>query len=176
MSTKNVANPLPVVDAQIEALAVDPVAEKRLLRKIDFVLLPQCTLLFLLNFIDRAAVGNANVAGFSRDLKLSVPKSEYNVALMIFYIFCSSFFLIFRPSSLCLLLHHSHRLPGRRQSMTLSTPTDIPSFQTSSARFPPTSSSRRSVACGWRSCALLSASLPSDPLSSTTSANSSPSA
>ncbi|GAA6011294.1 hypothetical protein JCM10207_008289 [Rhodosporidiobolus poonsookiae] len=66
---------------------IDPQAEKRLLRKLDLVLLPQVTLLFLLNFIDRAAVGNANVAGFSTDLKLSVPKYEYNVALMVFYIF-----------------------------------------------------------------------------------------
>ncbi|GAA5967059.1 hypothetical protein JCM11641_000427 [Rhodosporidiobolus odoratus] len=71
---------------QIEA-QVDPAAEKRLLRKLDLVILPQVTLLFLLNFIDRAAVGNANVAGFSRDLNLSVPKYEYNVALMVFYIF-----------------------------------------------------------------------------------------
>ncbi|GAA5976076.1 hypothetical protein JCM10908_005379 [Rhodotorula pacifica] len=67
--------------------AVDPVAEKRLLRKLDLIILPQVTLLFLLNFIDRSAVGNANVAGFSKDLKLSVPKNEYNVALMVFYIF-----------------------------------------------------------------------------------------
>ncbi|GAA6038004.1 hypothetical protein JCM8097_009535 [Rhodosporidiobolus ruineniae] len=66
---------------------IDPKAEKRLLRKLDLVILPQVTLLFLLNFIDRAAVGNANVAGFSKDLKLSVPKYEYNVALMVFYIF-----------------------------------------------------------------------------------------
>ncbi|POY72429.1 hypothetical protein BMF94_4255 [Rhodotorula taiwanensis] len=67
--------------------AVDPQAEKRLLRKLDFIILPQVTLLFLLNFIDRSAVGNANVAGFSKDLKLSVPKNEYNIALMVFYVF-----------------------------------------------------------------------------------------
>lgn len=54
--------------------AVDPVAEKKLLRKLDFIILPQVTLIFLLNFIDRSAVGNANVAGFSKDLGLSVPK------------------------------------------------------------------------------------------------------
>ncbi|GAA5884442.1 hypothetical protein JCM6882_005254 [Rhodosporidiobolus microsporus] len=74
---------------QIEQIEkqVDPAAEKRLLRKLDLIILPQVTLLFLLNFIDRAAVGNANVAGFSKDLNLSVPKYEYNVALMVFYIF-----------------------------------------------------------------------------------------
>lgn len=31
--------------------------------------------------------GNANVAGLSRDLKLSAAKYEYNIALMAFYIF-----------------------------------------------------------------------------------------
>merc|ERR1711939_1233222 len=67
--------------------AVDPVAEKKLLRKLDLIILPQVTLIFLLNFIDRSAVGNANVAGFSKDLGLSVPKNEYNIALMVFYIF-----------------------------------------------------------------------------------------
>ncbi|GAA5898325.1 hypothetical protein JCM8208_006945 [Rhodotorula glutinis] len=76
---------------QVEQIAtaraeIDPVAEKRLLRKLDAIILPQVTLLFLLNFIDRSAVGNASAAGFQKDLKLSVP-NEYNVALMVFYIF-----------------------------------------------------------------------------------------
>ncbi|GJN87347.1 hypothetical protein Rhopal_000296-T1 [Rhodotorula paludigena] len=44
---------------------IDRKAEKRLLRKLDLIILPQVTLLFLLNFIDR----------------------EYNIALMVFYIF-----------------------------------------------------------------------------------------
>ncbi|GAA5852357.1 hypothetical protein JCM9279_001172 [Rhodotorula babjevae] len=77
---------------QVEQIAtaraeIDPAAEKRLLRKLDLIILPQVTLLFLLNFIDRSAVGNASAAGFQKDLKLSVPKYEYNVALMVFYIF-----------------------------------------------------------------------------------------
>ncbi|BGP54458.1 hypothetical protein JCM8202_001536 [Rhodotorula sphaerocarpa] len=66
---------------------IDPQAEKRLLRKLDFIILPQVTLLFLLNFIDRSAIGNANVAGFSKDVKLSESKNEYNIALMVFYVF-----------------------------------------------------------------------------------------
>ncbi|SCV73475.1 BQ2448_7401 [Microbotryum intermedium] len=48
-------------------------------------ILPLVTLMFLLNFIDRSAVGNANVAGLSKDLKLI--GYEYNIALMIFYVF-----------------------------------------------------------------------------------------
>ncbi|KAK4046768.1 hypothetical protein OIV83_005873 [Microbotryomycetes sp. JL201] len=82
----------------------DPVIVKRIVRKTDFILVPLVTLLFLLNFIDRAAVGNANVAGLSKDLKLSAEKYQYNIglgssflstALMIFYIF----YIIVEPIS-----------------------------------------------------------------------------
>ncbi|GAA5905269.1 uncharacterized protein JCM6883_006342 [Sporobolomyces salmoneus] len=76
---------------------IDPVKEKRLVRKLDFIILPQITLLFLLNFIDRSNIGNANIAGFSRDLKLSVPKYEYNVGLMLFYV---AYVLVEIPSNL----------------------------------------------------------------------------
>ena len=34
---------------------IDPQAEKRLLRKLDLRLLPLCTIMYLLNFIDRGA-------------------------------------------------------------------------------------------------------------------------
>ncbi|KAI5477352.1 hypothetical protein MNV49_006494 [Pseudohyphozyma bogoriensis] len=61
--------------------------EARVVRKIDMVVMPLVTLLFLLNFIDRAAVGNANIAGLSKDLHLSTARYDYNVALMVFYIF-----------------------------------------------------------------------------------------
>ncbi|GAA5938538.1 uncharacterized protein JCM15063_005348 [Sporobolomyces koalae] len=83
---------LPHLEARI-----DPAAEKRLVRKLDLILLPQMTLLFLLNFIDRSNIGNANVAGFSKDLKLSVPKYEYNVGLMLFYV---AYVLVEIPSNL----------------------------------------------------------------------------
>lgn len=45
---------------------IDPQAEKRLLRKLDIRLLPLCTLMYLLNYIDRAAIGNARVAATAR--------------------------------------------------------------------------------------------------------------
>jgi hypothetical protein len=41
----------------------DSEAERKLLRKLDFTILPLCTLIYLLNFIDRTAVGNALVVG-----------------------------------------------------------------------------------------------------------------
>ncbi|KJA23798.1 hypothetical protein HYPSUDRAFT_39654 [Hypholoma sublateritium FD-334 SS-4] len=43
---------------------IDPTAEKRLLRKLDYTLLPLFTLLYGLNFIDRTAIGlSANYLG-----------------------------------------------------------------------------------------------------------------
>jgi len=39
---------------------IDPVAEKKLLRKLDFILLPLFMLLYATNFVDRTAVGVYN--------------------------------------------------------------------------------------------------------------------
>ncbi|GAA5841619.1 hypothetical protein JCM5353_002751 [Sporobolomyces roseus] len=83
---------LPHLEAKI-----NPAAEKRLVRKLDFVILPQITLLFLLNFIDRSNIGNANISGFSKDLKLSATKYEYNIGLMLFYL---AYVLVEIPSNL----------------------------------------------------------------------------
>ncbi|KAK5091320.1 hypothetical protein LTR05_001503 [Lithohypha guttulata] len=44
---------------------------KKILRKIDYRLLPVLTLLYLLAFLDRGNIGNARVAGMNADLKLT---------------------------------------------------------------------------------------------------------
>lgn len=44
---------------------------KRIMRKLDWRVLPICSLLYLASFIDRTAIGNAKVAGMNADLKLS---------------------------------------------------------------------------------------------------------
>lgn len=44
-----------------EALGID---EKKLLRKMDFCIIPWLALLYLLNFLDRATIGNAKVSIF----------------------------------------------------------------------------------------------------------------
>ncbi|KAI5117897.1 hypothetical protein M0805_001554 [Coniferiporia weirii] len=64
---------------------IDPVAEKRLLRKLDLILLPLFTLIYATNFIDRTAIGNAKIAGLEHDL--GMVGFDYNIALTIFYIF-----------------------------------------------------------------------------------------
>ncbi|SCV72843.1 BQ2448_4380 [Microbotryum intermedium] len=107
---------------------IDCKAERRLVRKLEYVVLcflslkisgviedaclagrvpvthsgsiwimPLLSLVFSLNFIDRSAVGNANVAGLSKDLKL--VGYQYNIALTLFYVF----FMLVEPFSNLLL-------------------------------------------------------------------------
>ncbi|KAL8284060.1 hypothetical protein RQP46_005173 [Phenoliferia psychrophenolica] len=82
---------------QIHAIeaSIDPKVESRLVTKLDICIMPLVTLIFLMNFLDRSAVGNANVAGLSKDLHLSAAKYEYNIGLMLFYII----YIIVEPGS-----------------------------------------------------------------------------
>ncbi|KAF7556016.1 hypothetical protein G7Z17_g1756 [Cylindrodendrum hubeiense] len=59
---------------------------KRLLRKIDWALLPLLSLLYLLSFLDRANIGNARLAGLEEDLKMT-GKWDYSVAVSVFFPF-----------------------------------------------------------------------------------------
>ncbi|BFZ63714.1 hypothetical protein YB2330_004846 [Saitoella coloradoensis] len=63
---------------------IDPVAEKKLLFKLDLVLTPLIGLLYLVSFLDRSNIGNAKIQGMPEDLKL--VGSQFNVATSIFYI------------------------------------------------------------------------------------------
>ncbi|KAG1738423.1 major facilitator superfamily domain-containing protein [Suillus paluster] len=56
----------------------------RILRKIDWHLLPYVTLFYLLAFLDRVNIGNAKVAGMSTNLNLIGLR--YNIAAAVFFI------------------------------------------------------------------------------------------
>ena len=58
---------------------------KRILRKVDYRLLPVLTLLYVLAFLDRGNIGNAKVAGMNKELKLT--GTQYNLALTV----CNNF-------------------------------------------------------------------------------------
>ncbi|KAG8969479.1 hypothetical protein FRC03_002755 [Tulasnella sp. 419] len=58
--------------------------ERQLVKKLDWRIMPLVTILYLANFIDRTNVGNAKVAGLSKDLGL--VGNQYNIGLSIFYI------------------------------------------------------------------------------------------
>ncbi len=63
---------------------VDPAAEKPLVRKMDFRIVPLVTALYILAFLDRSNIGNARIAGMTQDLDLC--GNRYNWLLTIFYI------------------------------------------------------------------------------------------
>jgi len=58
--------------------------EKRVVRKLDMTLVPLVVIMYLLAFLDRSNIGNANVAGMSKDLGFS--DAQYQWLLTAFYI------------------------------------------------------------------------------------------
>ncbi|KAH0371388.1 MFS general substrate transporter, partial [Aureobasidium melanogenum] len=68
-----------------ETLVCPPhTTERKLVNKIDFHVVPFLCILYLLAFLDRVNIANANVAGLSTDLNLE--NHEYNNALVIFFV------------------------------------------------------------------------------------------
>ena len=58
--------------------------ELRLLRKIDWHVVPMMVLYYLLSFLDRTNIGNARLNGLAQDLKLT--DYDYRIALTILYV------------------------------------------------------------------------------------------
>lgn len=69
------------VDYKTRFPAVD---ERKLVRKIDFRLVPVLCILYLLAFLDRVNISNASLYGLKTDLKLT--GDEYNTALVVFFV------------------------------------------------------------------------------------------
>ncbi|KAK7948646.1 uncharacterized protein PG986_009532 [Apiospora aurea] len=63
----------------------DTGATKRLIRKIDWTLIPFLALLYLLSFLDRTNIGNARLAGLEKSLGMDPKSLDYNVALSVFF-------------------------------------------------------------------------------------------
>ncbi|KAI1770359.1 MFS general substrate transporter [Hypoxylon cercidicola] len=63
---------------------IDPVLERRVRRKIDYRLVPLVMGLYLVSFLDRSNIGNAETAGMSKDL--GFDDEHYQWLLTIFYI------------------------------------------------------------------------------------------
>ncbi|GAB1316096.1 Major facilitator superfamily (MFS) profile domain-containing protein [Madurella fahalii] len=62
----------------------DPKAEARLRTKLDLMIVPTVSILYLFCFIDRANIGNAKIAGLEKELGLT--GYDYNALLSIFYV------------------------------------------------------------------------------------------
>ncbi|KAI5118029.1 hypothetical protein M0805_004894 [Coniferiporia weirii] len=81
LATKVKSDPSESLDISEPALhAVDG---KKLLRKIDLYIIPWLALLYLLNFLDRANIGNARLYNMESDLHLT--DSQYLIALTCFF-------------------------------------------------------------------------------------------
>ncbi|BFZ62854.1 hypothetical protein YB2330_003964 [Saitoella coloradoensis] len=74
----------------------DPVAEKRLIRRVDWRLMPTICVLYALSLIDRTNIGAARVDGMARDLKM-IGNDHYSIALLVFF---PGYFLMELPSNL----------------------------------------------------------------------------
>ncbi|KAL4802528.1 major facilitator superfamily domain-containing protein [Aspergillus unguis] len=85
MDDKKVLDSASSQEVERGSTGFDPAATKRLIRKIDIVLIPWLALLYLLSFLDRTNIGNARLAGLEDDLGMS--GIDYNVALAIFFPF-----------------------------------------------------------------------------------------
>ena len=60
-------------------------AERRLKRKLDMVILPLTTLLYLCAYLDRGNMGNARLHGIQRDL-MNGSDTKFSIALISFYV------------------------------------------------------------------------------------------
>ena len=72
-----------VVDAADDIPYIDPIEEKRLLRKLDAYIVSILGMLYLISFLDRSTIGNANVAGMSQTLGLK--GNEFGTAVSVLY-------------------------------------------------------------------------------------------
>ncbi|KAK6367905.1 hypothetical protein LTS17_010057 [Exophiala oligosperma] len=58
--------------------------DRKLVRKVDFRLIPWLSFLYLLSFLDRTNIGNARLAGLEDDL--GMKGEDYNAALSVFFV------------------------------------------------------------------------------------------
>ncbi|KAG9121497.1 hypothetical protein FRC07_002506 [Ceratobasidium sp. 392] len=78
----------------------DPARERKLMKRIDFRLMPILCVLYALSLIDRVNLGSARVEGLGVTLKFEGYKNnKYSIALLVFFI---GYFLFELPSTLVL--------------------------------------------------------------------------
>ncbi|KAF9506091.1 hypothetical protein BS47DRAFT_463665 [Hydnum rufescens UP504] len=83
---------------------MSPSQERAIKRKIDLAIIPYCSLLYLLSFLDRVNIGQARLAGLEKDLHLK--GNQYDIALTVFFV---SYVFFEVPSNLALRWLKPHR-------------------------------------------------------------------
>ncbi|KZF21782.1 putative MFS transporter [Xylona heveae TC161] len=64
------------------SLSTDPNAERKLVRKLDFYIIPVVMLLYLLSFLDRVNIGNARLYGLEEDLNLTGDRFQIVTSIL----------------------------------------------------------------------------------------------
>lgn len=70
-------------DVELAGPTFDDASTARLLRKMDWNIVPFLSLLYLLSFLDRTNIGNARLAHLEKDLGMA--GLDYNIALAVFF-------------------------------------------------------------------------------------------
>ncbi|KAK4082080.1 hypothetical protein Purlil1_11303 [Purpureocillium lilacinum] len=71
------------VEGQVLDNEIDPIKERRVVRKLDLFITPVCFIVYLSCFIDRANIGNVKVAGMPKEIGATVQ--QFSTAVSIFY-------------------------------------------------------------------------------------------
>jgi hypothetical protein len=60
---------------------IDPVAERKLVRKLDLIIIPTFFIVYMMSFLDRINISNARIQDMPKDLDLSGKR--FNIALLV---------------------------------------------------------------------------------------------
>lgn len=81
---KHPQTPVPEVEDIGTTTVVDKKTERKLMRKLDVRIIPMIMWMYLMNFMDRVAIGNARLYGLEEDLNLR--GDQYQVAVSVLFI------------------------------------------------------------------------------------------
>lgn len=95
---QNEESGLPLSTNSDSDVVYDEMEEKRLLRKIDWRLLPILGAMYSIALIDRTNIANARIAGMGTDLALQIG-DRYTIVLVLFF---PTYFLLELPSNMVL--------------------------------------------------------------------------
>ncbi|KAF2638129.1 MFS general substrate transporter [Massarina eburnea CBS 473.64] len=87
----------------------DKAAERRLVRKLDLRIIPILWILYLVNFLDRANIGNAKIAGMEKELHLvgqrfNIAAWVFNLGYLVAGVPLTILFKRYGPKSLCVMM------------------------------------------------------------------------
>ncbi|KAK0638538.1 major facilitator superfamily domain-containing protein [Cercophora newfieldiana] len=78
------SDPASASTSDLEDDGTGPINERKLLRKLDWRLLPAVGILYLLSFLDRSNVGNARIEGLAADLHMT--GNQYLTGLTLYFV------------------------------------------------------------------------------------------